>query len=251
MIERIVRKLNNAATRAMPGRWVRAHGSAPVASITFDDFPKSAWTVGGAILAEYGAKGAYYTAGRFCGLHEDGIDYFDEEDLQAVRAAGHEIACHSFSHQKAPRVGSSALVADAERNAAFLRERLGDLPLASYAYPYGEVSPRSKALLGGRFASARGIRKGVNGRTIDLAQLRAIPLEHRRWRPDEIDAAVAAARETNGWVIFFTHDIAEAPSPYGATPAMLRYTMDRLAEAGVEVLPVRHAMAKTVFGEAA
>src|SRR6202012_2766789 len=38
-----------------------------VASITFDDFPKSAWDQGGAVMARHGVRGTYYTAGGFCG----------------------------------------------------------------------------------------------------------------------------------------------------------------------------------------
>ena len=125
---------------------------------------------------------------------------------------------------------------------------LGAQDLPSYAYPYGASSPRTKARMARRFATARGIRSGVNSGTIDLAQLKSIPLEARRWRPDEIDAAIDQAVATRGWVIFFTHDVSQSPSPFGCTPAMLEHALERLARARIEVLPVKHAMARVVFG---
>ncbi len=45
----------------------RLTGRRAIASITFDDFPKSAWETGGKVLAKHKARGTYYTAGNFCG----------------------------------------------------------------------------------------------------------------------------------------------------------------------------------------
>ncbi len=244
----LMQRANNFATRHLPLKLARCQLSRPVASLTFDDFPKSAWTVAGSILARYGARATYYAAGRFCGIAEDGLDYYDASDLTALAAAGHEVGAHSYAHQRAPTLTPKALAADAALNAEVLAPLL-DQAMCSYAYPYGEVSPQAKAAMGGRFATARGIRPGVNAGMIDLAQLRAVPLEHRRWVPEEIDAAVAQGVARTGWVIFFTHDVSEHPSPFGCTPAMLEYTLDRLAEAGVETIPIRQAMARAVFGE--
>ncbi|WP_174300454.1 polysaccharide deacetylase family protein [Caulobacter sp. S45] len=243
----LMHRANSFITRHLPVKLARCQLTRPVASMTFDDFPRSAWTVGGPILARHRARATYYAAGRFCGIAEDGLDYYNAADLRALSAAGHEVGAHSHAHQMAPTLGSKALAADAERNAEALAPLL-DRGMSSYAYPYGEVSPRAKAQMGARFATARGIRSGVNAGLIDLAQLRAVPLEHRRWAPAEIDAAVVQAAAAPGWVIFFTHDVSESPSPFGCTPAMLDYTLARLSSAGVQTIPVRQAMARAVFG---
>jgi peptidoglycan/xylan/chitin deacetylase (PgdA/CDA1 family) len=240
-------RIGREVTRRLPIKQIRSRAAKPMASITFDDFPRSAWTVGGPILARYGAKATYYAAGRFCGAREDGVDYFDAGDLAAARRAGHEIGAHSFDHRMAPEVATAELIADADRNAAFLAGHLGGERPCSYAYPYGEASPRTKALMAQRFATARGIAKGVNAGAIDLAELKAIPLEARRWRPDAIDAAIARAAAHAGWLVFFTHDVDAAPTPFGVTPQMLDYLLERLTAAGVEILPVKHAMAKAAF----
>jgi hypothetical protein len=59
---------------------------------------------------------------------------------------------------------------------------------------------------------------------------------------------VEEARASNGWLILFTHDVSEQPSPFGCTPAMLTEVLEMLAAAEVPVTPVKHAMAEAVFG---
>ena len=65
-------KLTSLLARSLAARPARLAGHKPVASITFDDFPKNAWTQGGPVMARYGVKGTYYTAGGFCGRTENG-----------------------------------------------------------------------------------------------------------------------------------------------------------------------------------
>lgn len=239
-----VYRLNAFAARQMTIRPTRLSLERPAASFTFDDFPVSAWTAGGSVLEKFGAKGVYYAAGTYCGQVQDGLTYFDEAVLRDVRDAGHEIGCHSFSHEHGPAVSSVLLADDLDRNAFFLREVLGDLGPLNFAYPYGEVSPRTKRLSGDRFASARGIHPGVNGPTADLSQLRAIPLERRSWSAAEVERWVAAAKAANGWLVFFTHDVSDDPSPYGATPAMLEHALAATRDAGFDLEPVNRVLAR-------
>jgi peptidoglycan/xylan/chitin deacetylase (PgdA/CDA1 family) len=219
----------------------------PVASITFDDFPRSAWTRGGEILAQRDVRATYYVSGGFDGRTEEGRELFQAQDLVEIAAAGHEIGCHSFSHDPGPTIGSDALMDDVDRNAAFVQDILGDYVLSSFAYPYGEASPRTKRLYGNRFATSRGIRKGVNRGLIDLSQLKAVGIERWWWTPGYIESMVEAARRDKGWLILFTHDISVEPTPYGATPEMLEHALDALIAAGIEILPVKHALARTLF----
>jgi peptidoglycan/xylan/chitin deacetylase (PgdA/CDA1 family) len=243
----LLRRVNNLATRHLPVKLIRSRLERPLASITFDDFPKSAWTQGGPILRRHDAKATYYAAGRFCGQVEDGLEYYSAQDLAEIRDAGHEIGCHTYSHEYGTGVASAALDADTTRNQAFVRDLLGDYPLSSFAYPYGDVSPRTKLLFSQRFPTSRGIRRGVNAGLIDLAQLKAVGLEHQAWDPAAIESAVKAAVRRNGWIIFFTHDVSDDPSPFGVTPRMLDHVLASVRDAGIDILPVKHALARTVF----
>jgi peptidoglycan/xylan/chitin deacetylase (PgdA/CDA1 family) len=241
------RRVNAIATRAVPVKLVRSHLDRAVASITFDDFPRSAWHEGRAILDRYGAKATYYAAGVYCNATEDGIAYYTQRDLTEIGEAGHEVGCHTFSHQHGTGVASPSLIRDTDRNQAFIASVLGDYSLTSFAYPYGDVSPRTKLLLAGRFATSRGIRPGVNAGLIDLAQLNAIGLESRAWSAALVERAVDEAVRRKAWIIFFTHDIDERPSPYGATPAMLDHALAAVTRARMDIIPVKHALARAIF----
>jgi peptidoglycan/xylan/chitin deacetylase (PgdA/CDA1 family) len=241
-VSNLVRRVNNVAARKCPVKLVRSQLTDPVASICFDDFPRSAWIQGRAILQHHDATATYYVAGRFCGQVEDGLEYYTADDLRQIRDAGHEIGCHTFSHKRG--IGSAAMVTDVTRNQAFVRDMLGNYRLTSFAYPYGEVSVPSKLLLSRRFASCRGIRTGVNAGLVDLAQLKAVGLEKCWWNPARIETEVEAAMRRRGWIIFFTHDISDSPSTYGATPEMVDHALSRVREVGMDIVPVMHALAR-------
>lgn len=235
------------------GRMARVHparmaAARPVASITFDDFPKSAWEAGGRVLERLSVRGTYYTAGGFCGRTVDGRVFYDEGDLHALAAAGHEIGCHGFGHRPTPSLSNAELEADRARNAEFLAPFLGGAQPESYAYPYGAVSLRTKRYYGPRFTNVRGVHPGTNQGRIDLSQLNAVSLEMRSWDRGFIARAIARAVAENGWIAFYTHDVSKTPTEYGSTPAMLAEALDRAIQAGIAILPMREAV-KAALGQ--
>jgi peptidoglycan/xylan/chitin deacetylase (PgdA/CDA1 family) len=235
-------KLTSLAARLTKARPARLAGHRPVASITFDDFPKGAWINGRPVLAHHGVRGTYYTAGGFCGRRVDGTQFFDAGDLTELAAAGHELGCHGFGHAPTPSLTGDELIADAMRNREFLKPFLkGESPV-SYAYPFGRVSPRTKRFYGPRFSSIRGTHAGINAGRVDLAQLNTISLEVRLWDEARIEAAIQRALHDHAWIIFHTHDVTDTPTPYDSTPAMLDFALSRLAAARIAVLPVREAL---------
>lgn len=239
--------VSNWAARLLPVKVVRSHLSRGVASLTFDDFPRSAWTTAGRILEGFKARATYYVAGGLCGRRQDGLDYFTEDDLRGVHAAGHEVGGHTFAHVHVPSLSSKSLIEDADRNGEFVRRILGDVRLGSFAYPYGDVSPRTKLLFSRIFPSCRGIASGVNGRILDLAQLRSVPLYARLWQPGRLERLAKEAAATAGWIILRTHDVDERPTPWGVTPAILDQALGVLQAAGLVISPVKHALASLTF----
>jgi peptidoglycan/xylan/chitin deacetylase (PgdA/CDA1 family) len=239
---KLKQKLNSLVSRAIQVKPVRLAGTRPVASITFDDFPKSAWIEGGPVLERRGARGTYYTSGTFCGRTQDGMIFYDEQDLQALTAAGHEIGCHTFGHRSTPELSAEALAEDARRSEDFFKSVAGGTSPVSFAFPFGHVSPYTKRFYADRFSSGRGVLFGVNEGLADLAQLRVVSLEIRHWNKKRIEAAIERAVLGNGWLILYGHDISENPSPYGSTPAMLDWALARVSAASIQVLPVREAL---------
>jgi peptidoglycan/xylan/chitin deacetylase (PgdA/CDA1 family) len=235
-------KLISLMARKLPVKTARLAGHRPVASITFDDFPKNAWTLGGAVMAKYGVRGTYYTAGGFCGRTVDGTVFYDRDDLKALVAAGHELGCHGYGHQPTPTLTTEQLKFDAERNLEFLKGFTGGTPPVSYAFPYGRVSPRTKRFYAPRFTNVRGVHPGVNVGRVDLAQLNTISLESRCWEPEKIEAAIQRVLHEHGWLVLYTHDVSDTPSPYGSTPQMLDWALGKVAAARIAVLPMREAL---------
>src|ERR1700744_912629 len=172
-------RLTRFIARQTNVRPARTTGARPVASITFDDFPKSAWETGGKLLAHFKARGTYYTAGTFCGRSVNGTQFYDAGDISALKTAGHEIACHGFGHQPTPMLSDEELAADMKRNADFLAPFLAGARLESYGYPFGASSVRTKKFYAPHFSNLRGVHPGVVQGRIDLSQLNAVSIEMR------------------------------------------------------------------------
>jgi peptidoglycan/xylan/chitin deacetylase (PgdA/CDA1 family) len=236
--ERLTR---NWSPHALPCRAL-----APVVSFSFDDFPRSAATEGAKVLREFGVKGTYFVAGARAGRHLDDVDQFTKEDLIAVAEAGHEIGCHTFGHIRLPSASYTEITDDLLRNQEFVHRVLGDYTMCSFAYPDGDVSITTKALLGRWFPICRGIWGGVNHRRIDFMQLKAVSLE-RSFDRAHVEKILDDAKAINGWVIFFTHDISDNPSPYGCRPGQLAGVLQSVMDRGIEILPVKNAAGKMRF----
>src|ERR1700710_182001 len=193
----------------------RLRNETPMVSFTFDDIPKSAATVGAAILERHGALGTFYVIGSQVGTSSPLWDMVDGDDVVALHRGGHEIACHTFSHKRACDLDAGALSDEIERNQRYLRSLEPSIRIENFAYPFGYGSFVRKRQLKDVFKSCRSIVPGVNSGTVDLQFLRAIPLIDRRIDRDGIERAFDQAQTANGWLIFYTHDVAADPSPYG------------------------------------
>lgn len=214
-----------------------------VVSFTFDDFPRSAWVNGGPILEKFGLRGTYYAAMGFAGGENHLGPMFAVDDLRAAHARGHEIACHTYSHRDCMRATPAAIVAEVERNGAALRETLGGAVPVNFAYPFGGISQTAKSAAHTWFDSCRGTGRGLNCGTVDLADLLSTSIYNRDFDRDRLCQLIDDAQAVGGWLIFFTHDVAESPSNFGCTPAQLNAIVAYAAE-NAAVLPVRDVLAK-------
>jgi peptidoglycan/xylan/chitin deacetylase (PgdA/CDA1 family) len=217
---------------------------AKIITFTFDDFLKTAGDIGAAVLEEYGTRGTFYLS-LGCADHEDHQGrYFSAENVKTLHARGHEIACHSYSHLDAARVSSNKLLEDVRKNAQGVRALAGnDIRLQNFAYPYGNVTPHAKRIVRREYVSGRSVRPGINRRKIDLACLLAIEINDRPGTVEFCHNAVDDVTLAGGWLIFFTHDIRQAPSDYGCTPDSFRTIVDHAAKSGATILSMRDALA--------
>jgi peptidoglycan/xylan/chitin deacetylase (PgdA/CDA1 family) len=234
VLRRIGRAIRIRSARMFPARLRHVRFSAPVATLTFDDFARSAWLTGGPIAEEAGARATYFACGGMCRQTQDGVEYFTEADLAALHARGHEAACHTFGHLHLSAASNERIEGDLARNARFLRGVTGERSVPSFAYPFGEASIRTKRMAGRHFRLCRGIEPGINSGWMDLAQLRAVCLEPHILERFPISLLVDEVCAKKGWLIFVTHDVSGTPTPYGCTPAVLREALEAVRRAGVE-----------------
>lgn len=228
-------------------RWVKVKphtlaNTRPLVSFTFDDFPRSAARVGADILATHGVLGTYYVAAGMIGRRGESGEFATHGDVRAVVAHGHELACHSHSHQDGMRIPAGAMMRDVDRNARHIAKTTGGYHLQNFAYPYGRVSRGLQIAVGPRFTSARGVLPGINHGTIDLTHLQCGLL----YAAPEYQASAHRLIEENaglgGWLIFLTHDVGPNPSAYGCTAPQLDAAVRAALASGAEVLTVNAAL---------
>jgi peptidoglycan/xylan/chitin deacetylase (PgdA/CDA1 family) len=220
----------------------RLRNETPMVSFTFDDVPKSAATVGASILEAHGVHGTFYVIGSQVGTSSPLWDMADGEDVVALHRRGHEIACHTFTHKRACDLDAETLNAEIERNQHYLRSLDASIRIENFAYPFGYGSFVRKRQLKTVFKSCRGIVPGVNSVTVDLQFLRAMPLIDRCIDREGIGRALDEARTCNGWLIFYTHDVADEPSPYGCSPALLNEALEAASRRKIPVLNMAEAL---------
>jgi peptidoglycan/xylan/chitin deacetylase (PgdA/CDA1 family) len=215
---------------------------APVVSFTFDDVPDSAYLNGAAILENHGIRGTFYIAGGICGAQDEHWRVIDREQVGALYDAGHEIGCHTFSHINVESLDALAMNEECRRNENFLRGLRPDMQLTNFCYPFGRVSLARKLQLQERFDSCRGIYEGINAGTIDLGLLRVMELYDRTLTQERLERVMRLTCARSGWLIFYTHDVADPPSWIGCSPELLRSAIERVQAMGLACMPIRDAL---------
>jgi peptidoglycan/xylan/chitin deacetylase (PgdA/CDA1 family) len=227
-------------------RSVRFTNREPIVSFTFDDFPRTAYSTGGAILEGFGARGTYYAAAGLMNTSNELGEQFCPDDLHALLAKGHELGSHTFGHVSCRDVSCSEFRADVEKGRRVLKQLTG-LDSENFSYPFGDVTLKTKRIVGPDLASARSIFPGFNGNTIDLNLLRA----NRLYGDVDRCAGAGALIEENvrrrAWLIFYTHDVRPQPSEYGCTPELFEWVVSSAVRSGSRILPVAQVLAEVGF----
>ena len=220
----------------------------PVISFSFDDFPKSAVEIGATELEAHNFLGTFYPAAALCDTQDEGIEYYSLQDVKDLAARGHEIGCHSYSHVNLIRLSEDDVAANLKKNQAFFGKALEKHELSSFAYPLGAVSPMVKKVAQMTYPICRGAWDKLNIGKIDMSLLGITALEPVHLPLETLPALLETARETNAWIVFMVHDIQENYSNCGTTPEHYRQVVEMVAKSGIEVLPVKSAAAKVMFG---
>ena len=220
----------------------RLRNETPMVSFTFDDIPKSAATTGAKILEDHDVRGTFFVSGGLVGTTSPHWATADAPDIVALHRRGHEIGCHTFSHRRACDLDTAALTAEIEQNGRYLRSVDPSIRIENFAYPFGYGSFGLKPQFKVAFQSCRSIVPGVNKGTVDLQFLRAMPLIDQHIDRDAIARALDETQINNGWLIFYSHDVAGAPSPYGCSPTLLNHALEAASRRKIRGLNMAEAL---------
>ena len=225
-------------------RIVSLRDAPPLVSFTFDDFPRSAFLAGGQILAARGARGTYYVAPGLRDTSNHLGEMFSERDLHGLVAAGHELASHTLSHASSWAMSTQEYEVEITRGEEALQAVVAAGPSGNFSFPYGHVTIAAKEAAAQHCRSCRSTLEGFHGPTADLNLLRANKLYSDSIPLSRVSALIEAHARPGRWLIFYTHDVRDSPSPFGCTPGYLEAAVRAAIDAGASVVTVAEALAR-------
>lgn len=213
-----------------------------IISFTFDDIPKSAITFGASILDRFKVPGTFYVSAGLLGRDGPSGKIATKNDIKSLSESGHQIGVHTFSHVSVNTISAKELAYDNELNKSELTALIGDKEdLSHFSYPFGGVSLFSKRSITPHFLTMRGIFPGVNCRKIDLSLLNSVALYSRLYHQVSINRWLSKAVRSKAWLIFYTHDVSEKPSPWGISIDHFESVVQKAISSGSKVLNVNQA----------
>ncbi len=241
-------KLRRRLVRLRHRRAASRNAPRAMVSFAFDDTPASAVRVGAPVLESHGARGTYFFCAGLAGTSAHMGEYATRDDMLAASRAGHEIACHTYSHLDCGQAGEAAIEADLDRNGVTLAAWGVPGRIETFAYPFGDVGFAGKRAASRRFTLSRALHHGLITQGVDLNQAPAIGIE------GEQGEALAAswldrAETRKAWVILFTHGVEESATPFGTSKDALARLVDRAAARGFDTVTVAQG-ARRMRGEA-
>lgn len=232
-------RVKRRITPLMAQRRLPVNLEKPIVSFTFDDCPLSAITAGVRMLDKEGWTSTIYVAsGLLNHVNHHGL-HLSKADVQRLVRAGHEIGCHTFSHQDATAMSIEDVLADIARNQTVLQD-MGVPPSRTFAYPFGQTHPDLKRRLQREYVVLRGITPGTHKRSVDLNQVKSYPLFSGA-DTDTLIQAISELSSQPGWLTLFTHDIARRPSPWGCTPEDFARVVSAVKASGAQVMSMIEA----------
>jgi peptidoglycan/xylan/chitin deacetylase (PgdA/CDA1 family) len=152
---RVASMASRFIARQSRSKVLRLENVPPMVTFTFDDVPTSACELGVSALERYAARGTFFVAGGCCGTAgPDEPPRASIDKLRTVWKNGHEIGCHTYSHPAIRYISLDELGLELERNQAVLKKIDSGIVLRNFAYPYGDLSIKTKRYLEGCFDPA-------------------------------------------------------------------------------------------------
>jgi peptidoglycan/xylan/chitin deacetylase (PgdA/CDA1 family) len=214
----------------------------PIVSFSFDDAPKTAFKMGGAILNSIGAKATYYLSLGLLGQKTEVGKIATPDDLALAVDEGHELGCHSYDHLDAWHTTKQHYMESVISNRKALFSILPNEKFESFAYPKSGPTLSVKYELQNYFLCCRGGGQVANIGHFDLNLVKSYFIDRRlNLDFDTIKQSIDNNTQNNGWLIFSTHDVSDEPSIYGCNSNLLQRVVEYSAQSGALLLPVSKA----------
>jgi peptidoglycan/xylan/chitin deacetylase (PgdA/CDA1 family) len=236
-------------SRRLFRRSVTMRNAVPLVSFTFDDFPRSALHVGGAILKRSGLAGTYYTSFGLMGQQAPTGEIFVAEDLRELVAQGHELGCHTFHHCHSWETKPRVFEASIEENQRALARWVPGASFKTFSYPIALPGAETKWRVSRHFDCCRGGGQVHNTGILDVNMLSAYFLEKDGGDLGRVIRMFEVNARDRGWLILATHDVSDAPTPYGCTPGFFEAVVRQAVDSGARILPVSEALTAVRSGE--
>jgi len=241
-IQRAVSKYRRTATKHIYCRKINLHTNAPIISFSFDDAPHTAFTYGIDILNAYGAWATFYISIGMLESDSPSGPIASVDDLRRAVKEGHELGCHTFDHRHSWNTNPDLFVQSVFKNRRALFEIFPEMTFSTLAYPFCGPKPSIKKAVGKLFRCCRSGGQTFNIGITDLNLLKAYFLDVRIGNTiNTIKNIIDKNSESNGWLIFATHDIDDNPSPYGCSKSFFNEVVAHAAKSGAILLPVGKA----------
>jgi len=241
----VLRRIRGKYQRFVAGNLCRREftisGSTPIISFTFDDFPRSALSMGGEILHSRGVRGTYYVSLGLAGKQIETGTMFLMEDLRAAALQGHELGCHTFSHSHSWETAPESFETEIIKNREALEQVIPGAVFKTLSFPIGQPRAGTKRRAAKYFSCCRGGGQTFNVGDTDLNCLSAYFLEQSRENPAAIKRMIDQNSNAGGWLIFATHDVSDNPTRWGCTPALFEDVVQYAMKSGAKILPVFQA----------
>jgi peptidoglycan/xylan/chitin deacetylase (PgdA/CDA1 family) len=216
------------------------NNSEALLSFTFDDFPTSAYNVGGKILNQFGFKATYYVSFGLIGKNLPVGPAFQFPDVENLIKDGHELGCHTYDHLHSWDTKPAAFSESINKNRIAFEKYFNNFDNINFSYPKSFPRPSIKKITIKNFSSSRGGGQSFNIGKIDKNLLNAYFIDKKNNKdPQPLIELIDDTVRQKAWLIISTHDIDDEPSQFGCTKSYFSSIIEYAAYRGLNVLPVR------------
>ncbi len=163
-------------------------------AVTFDDGFRNVFDHAVPILQQYGFPATVFAVSGFCGGRNDWpsqprntgvpiLELMSWRELSEISKAGITVGCHTATHPWLSRLTDEQLEEELRVSQRAIQDETG-VAANTFAYPYGDVSPRVRDAVAHRFRLACGTTLGFlapDSPVLDLPRLDIYYLRSRFW----------------------------------------------------------------------